>query len=112
MIVDKPDKPINWLDQFLHAFFCFVLTMLVAGSWVGWIVVVLWAITREYYQVKINVIEAYRIQKLEQEPSFRVVMDNLKLFKRDLKVSYSGVLLGNICVGVLVYFDLIKMSAF
>jgi len=85
---------IKWGDQLAHFFSCLVLTLLTCGSYLGWIAVVLWAITREYYQRK-RTMEAV----LKYQPSFGEVINTdgdlgFKYFKRDLVVSYSGVAVG------------------
>ena len=91
----------DWKDQVIHFGSCFGLTLLTLGF--GAPVVVLWAITREYYQIKERVTAAFRLQGSKSEPSFDVVMDNVDLFKTDLKYSYAGVA---VAVAIAIPFDI------
>jgi len=86
------EKPFNWVDQSAHFGSCLVLTLISLGF--GFLIVILWAITREYYQTKETMTEVYRVQEVKHKPSFNAVMDQVKLFKRDLKFSYAGVIAG------------------
>jgi len=98
-MVEKPEvKPINWVDQGAHFGSCFFLTLLSLGF--GAPIVVLWAITREYYQVKQNMIDAARQHELPKV-KFKQVIEFMKYDKtftnRDLKFSYWGVAVGIAC---------------
>ena len=86
------EKPIKWGDQAAHFGSCFFLTLFTLGF--GAPVVVLWAITREYYQRK-RTMESV----VKYEPSFGEVLNTdgdlgFKYFKRDLVVSYFGIVVG------------------
>ena len=102
-MVEKPEeKPWNWGDQAAHFGSCFALTLLTLGF--GATIVVLWAITREYYQTKITMFEVYRIQypdlnwkEIGKQLSFKKVIGLVDLGKRDLAVSYWGVIGGIAC---------------
>ncbi len=101
-MTEKPEeKPIKWGDQSAHAGSCFGLTLLTLGF--GAPVVVLWAITREYYQIKIRMIAALRMQGKKGKPSYSDVMDFVDLGKRDLVFSYWGVVLG---LAIAIPFDI------
>ena len=95
-------KPIKWGDQIAHFGTCFALTLLTLGF--GAPVVLLWAITREYYQTKITMFEVYRIQypdlnwkEINKQLHYSTVMELVDLSKRDLVVSYWGIVIGIAC---------------
>ena len=95
------DKPIKWGDQTAHFGSCLALTLITLGF--GAPVVVLWAITREYYQIKINMIQAYKLQTIKKPPSYSAVMEFVDLGKRDLVFSYWGVVAG---LAIAIPFDI------
>lgn len=115
-MIEKPEvKPINWVDQGAHFGSCFAFTLITLGF--GAPIVVLWAITREYYQTKLTMFEVYLIQQhekgvgltyelmkvVEKQLKYGVVMEKVDLAKRDLVVSYWGVVAG---LAIAVPFDL------
>lgn len=100
-VFEKEEKPIKVGQQAAHAGSCFGLTLLTLGF--GAPVVILWAITREYYQIKARITEAFVLQGKPAEPSYDVVMDNVDLWKRDLKFSYLGVA---VAVAIAIPFDI------
>lgn len=67
-------------DQSAHFGSCFGLTLITAGF--GAHIVILWAITREYYQHK------------DHDYSFTENVAALNFFNLDLKWSYAGVVSG------------------
>ena len=99
-MVEKPvEKPWNWADQAAHFGSCWGLTVLTCGY--GAPAVALWAITREYYQTKITMFEVNRIQypdlnwkQISKQLHFSTVWTLVDLTKRDLVVSYWGVVAG------------------
>jgi len=103
VVIEKPEvKPWNWVDQGAHFGSCLGLTLITLGF--GAPVVVLWAITREYYQTKIVMFEVYRVQypdlnwkQIGKQLHFTTVMAKVDLTKRDLAVSYWGVIGGIAC---------------
>lgn len=93
-VVESKDKPWNWGSQALHFFSCFFMTLL-TGGW-GAPVVVVWAITREYYQRKrqmeaVTKVEPSPWEILDPNPDFGEGFDYIK---RDLLVSYAGTATG------------------
>lgn len=93
------EKPIKWGDQAAHFGSCFGFTLITLGF--GAPIVVLWAITREYYQTKIVMFEVYRVQypdlnwkEIGKQLKYDTVMEKVDLKKRDLVVSYWGVVAG------------------
>lgn len=98
----EKEKPINWNDQIAHFASCFFLTLLTMGSWFGLIVVILWAITREYYQTKGKMEDAAREHDLKHKVNFKFVIEYMwsedeastkenDFIKRDLLFSYAGI---------------------
>ena len=90
-------KPINWVDQGAHFGSCFVFTLLTMGSWLGFLVVVLWANTREYYQTKKQMADAlkrkvkfFEVLKYMWTKNEEIGKGN-DFLKRDLMFSYAGV---------------------
>jgi len=102
-MVEKPEvKPINWVDQSAHFGLCFCFTLLTMGSWFGFLVVILWAITREYYQTKQKMSDVAREHDLPHKVDFKFVLEYMwsedksvgkgnDFIKRDLVFSYAGV---------------------
>lgn len=83
-VFEKEDRPIDWGDQHAHFWSCWGLTLLSLGY--GATVVALWAITREYYQVKRTMEKV-----IQKQPTYAQVIEQLDFWKRDLKFSYAGI---------------------
>jgi hypothetical protein len=115
MAANEIVKPIKWADQIAHFVSCFFLTLLTLGF--GFPIAVLWAITREYYQTKITMYEVYRIEypdlnwkQIGKQLTYKKVMGLVDLKKRDLVVSYSGIvaaLLINVPFNIWLYMEVL-----
>jgi len=95
------EKPINWKDQGAHFWSCFLFTLSTLGY--GAHIVALWAVTREYYQVKHKMMEAAYESGREDAVTFaaiiRFMWDTDQFIKTDLKFSYAGIFLA-LCIAI------------
>ncbi len=98
VVTNIEEKKFNIVDQAAHSGSCCVFTLLTVIPLLGAIVVVVWAITREYYQTKETMRGVFVTQAIGRKPKFVEIMKNIDYFKRDLRFSYLGVAVG-ICAG-------------
>ena len=94
-MIEKPEeKEFSKTDQALHSGSCFCFTLLTVIPLLGSIGVIVWAITREYYQTKQQMIVVFAMQKIDRKPKPLEVLKLIEYFKRDLRFSYLGVGVG------------------
>ena len=94
----KKEIPKELVDQSAHFGSCLLFTIIGTIPIIGPIFLVwLWAITREYYQHKLDYLEP-------QENFFKLNFLNL-----DMKWSWVGIIVGSVISGSLWYFIWIKV---